>query len=181
MSKQAIEGILFVSKEPISLHDISKLLDEDDTVVLRWMIELINEYKTRGIHIRQVMGGFEMVTSPDIFNFVEKIVPKQVEHDLSQSQLETLAIIAYRQPVKRADIEKVKGKNPDYSLAKLIERDLIDETGDGYIVTDNFLRYFSLNDLKELPELKKLESEQVIAKETELEMEELFEQLGDEI
>lgn len=150
--KKHIESLLFVAKEPLKLEAISELIDVDDAVTLRWMFELQQEYRERGIVIHQIAGGFEMVTAPDCFSIVEKIIPKEIE-TLSRSAFETVAAIAYHQPLTRSQVAKIRGvSNPDYGINILLEKKLIKEEKNGlYITTDEFLKYFGINDLKELP------------------------------
>lgn len=156
IEKKHIEALLFVTKEALTIDQMVHILHEqdktiDEKVIVRWIIELQSEYKDRGMTIRQVAGGFEMVTSPDCHEAVERILPKEYER-LSRAQLETVTIVAYNQPVIRATIGKFRGvKNPDDAIQKVLERGLIEYTEDGYITTDEFLKFFGINDLKELP------------------------------
>lgn len=153
MDKKHVEAALFVAKIPMTIGDIAKIVGEDEKVVLRWILELKDEYKNRGMIIKQIAGGFEMVSSPDCIDVVQQIVPKQYE-SLSRSAEETLAIIAYKQPVKRSVIAKMRGVlNPDHGLVSLIDRHLISETEEGFVTTDQFLHFYAINDLKELPEV----------------------------
>lgn len=153
MSKKNVEAALFVAKNPLTIEEISKMLKEDEKVIMRWIFELKDEYKNKGMIIKQVAGGFEMVSSPECIDIVQKIVPKEYE-TLSPSSFETLAIIAYNQPTKRSTIAKLRGVlNPDHGLSSLLDRHLILETENGYITTDEFLHFFAINDLKELPEI----------------------------
>lgn len=148
-----MEAALFVAKTPMTIEDIAKMIGESESIVLRWILELKEDYKDRGMLIKQVAGGFEMVSNPDCIDVVQQIVPKQYE-GLSRSAEETLAIIAYNQPVKRAFIAKLRGVlNPDHGLSSLLDRHLICETEDGFITTDEFLHFFAINDLKELPKI----------------------------
>lgn len=148
-----MEALLFVTKEPLSLERLSDLLEEEQNIVLRWLMELQHEYKGRGVQIRQVAGGFEMVTADDCHDIIEKVVPKTYD-TLSRSSLETITIVAYNQPVKRSLIARFRGvANPDHGIAGLLEHGLIKETEEGYVTTPAFLKYFGINDLKELPEI----------------------------
>ena len=166
IEKKDLEALLFVSKEPLPLTQIVKYLreineDEDSTnegiekIVLRWLFELKSEYESKGIRIRQVAGGFEMATAPECHLIIEKVVPKEYE-TISKAQMDTLSIIAYNQNINRAKIAKIRGvKNPDEAIARLLERNLIAETESGFITTELFLKFFGINDLKELPVLNK--------------------------
>lgn len=154
--KKDVEALLFVSKEALEVEKIVKLIDDEDVdanTVVRWLFELKNEYSNRGIHIRQVAGGFEMVSSQDCYEVVEKIVPKEYEHDLSKASLLTLAIIIDNQPIIRAHIAKKRGvKNSDHTVQTLLDMNLIKDTEEGFVTTEHFLRYFGVNDIKELKE-----------------------------
>jgi segregation and condensation protein B len=151
LSKKNVEALLFISKEVLKIQDICKILEEDEPVILRYLFELQQDYKDRGIRIRQVAGGFEMVTSEECYDAIEKLVPKEFIDGLTPSVLETVAIIAFHQPMSRANVGKYRGKqNPDYAINQLIDRKLIKESEEGFVTTENFLKYFGLNDIKEL-------------------------------
>lgn len=153
MEKNHLEALLFVSKEPLTVERITKLLEEEEKVVLRWLFELQNEYKDRGIRIRQVAGGFEMVSADECVEAVEKVVQKEIEQ-LPRSVMQTVSVVAYNQPASRALIKKLRGvKDPDYGISMSLSHKLILETQDGYVTTDAFLKYFGINDLKELPKI----------------------------
>lgn len=150
--KENILSLLFVAKEPLSIERISSLLNEEERVISRWVADLEHEFKERGLRIRRVAGGFEMVTSDESFPFVEQLVPKQYER-LSRSSQETVTIVAFNQPVNKATIARYRGiKNPDSGIDTLLEKKLIKETNEGFVTTDEFLKYFGINDLKELQE-----------------------------
>lgn len=160
MEKKHIEALFFVAKEPLTIDEIVKLLskNEEETIdegtVLRWVFELQNEYKERGIRIRQVAGGFEMTTADESFYIVEKLLPKQYDR-LPKSAFETIAAVLVNQPASRATIAKFRGvKNPDDAIEKVLTRKLIASTEEGYVTTDEFLKAFGINDLKQLKELK---------------------------
>lgn len=147
-----MESLLFVAKEPLTPEKISKLLNESESTVNRWLSELERDFENRGIRIRRVAGGFEMVTAQQYHEIVEPIVPKKYEF-LSKPVLETIAIIAFQQPVNRATIARLREvKDPDAGIDSAIGLKLIEQTEQGYITTDNFLKFFGINDLKELEE-----------------------------
>ncbi len=118
-----------------------------------------------GVRLAQVAEGYQLVTHPQLHDYVEKLHQERSrEHLLSQAALETLSIIAYYQPVTKARIEAIRGVNTDHVLTMLLERGLIREEGRGtgpgkpvlYATTSGFLEYFGLRDLKDLPELEAL-------------------------
>lgn len=152
MDKHAVESLLFVAKEPLTAEKISKLLNESESTVNRWLSELERDFENRGIRIRRVAGGFEMVTAQQYHQVIEPIVPKEYEF-LSKPVLETITIIAFQQPVNKATIGRFRGvKNPDTGIESALAMKLIEHTEQGYITTDNFLKFFGINDLKELEE-----------------------------
>lgn len=158
MDKYAVESILFVAKEPLSTEKISKVLSEDENTVNRWLSELERDYEKRGIRIRRVAGGFEMVTAEDYYKVVEPLVPKEYQF-LSKPVLETVTIIATFQPVKKSRIAMYRNvKNPESGIESALSMKLIKETKDGYETTEEFLKFIGVNDLKELQEkLKNIE------------------------
>ncbi|MGN5651089.1 SMC-Scp complex subunit ScpB [Bacillus sp. Brlt_9] len=152
MDKNAVEAILFITKEPITSEKISKLLNEQESTVDRWLSELERDYENRGIQIRRVAGGFEMVSTIKYHQYVEPLVAKEYEF-LSKPTLETITLVATLQPVKKSTIAQYRGvQNPDNGIESALALKLISETSDGYITTDAFLKLFGINDLKELEE-----------------------------
>lgn len=165
VEKKHLEALLFVAKEPLTLKDIKHRLSNDDSlsedIILRWLFELKIDYENRGFRIRQIAGGFEMVSAPECHDVIEKIIPKHYEK-LSTAQNEILGIIAYNQGIKKGKIAKIRGvKNCDEALQRLVEKGLVveneDESGKTYSTTDKFLTYLGINDLKELPPLPSAE------------------------
>lgn len=158
MDKHAVESILFVAKEPYTPEKIAKILNESENTVNRWLSELERDYETRGIRIRRVAGGFEMVTSQQYHEVVEPIVHKEYQF-LPKAVLDTVAVIATVQPVRKATIARYRGvKNPDSGIESALAMKLIKETENGFVTTDEFLKFFGINDLKELEEkLKEIE------------------------
>ncbi len=161
-----IEALVFASSEPVRLREIAGILGINEHTVRNLLDDLMNEYreKQRGIQITQVAGGYQFVTNPEYADFIKKMKKIPRYTPLSQAALETLAIIAYKQPVTRAEIEALRGVSVDSSINTLLERGLIEEKGrkDGpgrpilYATTGNFLKYFGLNDLSELPAIEDL-------------------------
>lgn len=160
MDKHAIESILFVAKEPYTQEKIAKILMESENTVNRWLAELERDYENRGIRIRRVAGGFEMVTAQQYHEVVEPIIPKEYQF-LSKPVLETITIVATLQPVNKATIGRYRGvKNPDSGIDSAVSLKLIKETNTGFTTTEEFLKFFGINDLKELEEkLKEIDTE----------------------
>ncbi len=159
-----IEALVFASSEPVRLREIAEILGIHEYTVRDLLDDLMSEYSQnqRGIQITQVAGGYQFATNPAYADFIKKMKKTPRHTPLSQAALETLAIIAYKQPVTRAEIEALRGVSVDSSLNTLLERGLIEEKGrkDGpgrpilYATTGNFLKYFGLNDLSELPAIE---------------------------
>jgi len=173
-AKAAIESLLFVSGDPLTIDTIRKIIEIDKYNTERLIRELMEDYslKNSGILIVEVGGGFQMVTNPECSPWIKKFLASSTPKRLSQSSLETLAIVAYRQPITKAEIEAIRGVNSDGVIKTLLERRLIKILGRKeapgrplmYGTTQEFLQYFGLNDLSELPTLKELEE---ISKETQ--------------
>jgi segregation and condensation protein B len=163
-AKSIIEAALFISGEPLTIDSLKKLLEIDKFNTERLIKELVSEYSLRnsGLLIVEIAGGFQMVTNPTCAPWVKKLLSTAVPKRLSQSSLETLAIIAYKQPVTKAEIEAIRGVNSDGVVKTLLERRLIKILGRKelpgrplmYGTTKEFLQYFGLKDLTELPTLK---------------------------
>ncbi len=160
-AKAVLEAVIFASSEPVTVKEMSTILELNYETVEQLLAELMAEYddQQRGIQIKEVAEGFQFVTKPEYADYLEKLKKVPRNAPLSQAALETLAIIAYKQPITRAEIETIRGVRVDSSLATLLERGLIEETGrkDGpgrpilYGTTKAFLKYFGLKNLDELP------------------------------
>ncbi len=165
--KNIIESFIFISEEPISLDRIRKLLPETDIrEIKQGIIELIDEFENRngGFHLREVAGGYQFRSRPEYRQWISLLVqPNPVR--LSKAALETLAIVAYRQPIIRADVEHIRGVDSGGIIRMLMERKLIRVLGRKdipgrpliYATTKHFLELFDLKDLKDLPSLKEIE------------------------
>lgn len=156
-----LEALVFASDSPISLKEISKLAHAPQKQVKDVLSELQVDYQTRGIHLDEVAGGWVFRTSPKYAPFVRDLT-KQKPVRLTRAQVETLAIIAYRQPITRPEIDDVRGVDSGPVLKLLLERDLVrilgkrDEPGRPMIygTTGQFLEFFGLKSLKDLPTLR---------------------------
>ncbi|MCG0239038.1 MAG: SMC-Scp complex subunit ScpB [Firmicutes bacterium] len=158
--KAVVEALLLASPEPLTAARIAEVLGVEEREARILIDDLRRDYQApgRGLAIREVAGGYQLVTRPELADYVERLLaPKG--RGLSPAALETLAIIAYRQPITRAEIEAVRGVSVERILDNLLERRLIREVGrrDGpgrpilYGTTQEFLTYFGLKDLSELP------------------------------
>jgi len=166
--KSAIESILFVARKPLSIKNIEEALQMPKNLIEASLEELISEYQPKGINIVKVAGGYLMGTNPDNADFVYKILHEKVKTTLSPQSLEVLSIIAYKQPVTRAEVERIRGVNSDGPIDTLLQKKLIEDGGRSeavgrpylYETTNYFLRHFGLKDLTELPPLPLSQAEQ---------------------
>ena len=163
--KSIIESLLFVSEKPLMLEQIKDVLEGADTVEIR---ELINELKSEhqqrksGIDIVEIAGGFQMCTSAGSAPYLKKFYKIKHAEKVTVPTLETLAIIAYKQPVTRLDIESIRGVNVDGVIRNLTDKGLIriagrkDAAGRPFVygTTRQFLEYFGLRSLDELPKIE---------------------------
>jgi len=167
--KRIIEGLLFIAGEPLSGQKLAEMLELDEENLSLLLEQLRDEYDKaeRGIMISEVAGGYQFCTRPEIAPYVEKLYKPQPVV-LSQASLETLAIIAFKQPITRLEIEAIRGVKVDSALHTLLDRKLIREAGrkEGlgrpilYGTTVEFLRQFGLKDLADLPVLPPIDQEE---------------------
>lgn len=164
-AKQVIEALLFVSEPPVSVESIGLVLEDLDPAAIRKAVEeLKKEYEAanRSLVIQEVAGGYQMTTSPVYAPWLRKFLKKSHGERLSGPSLETLAIIAYKQPVTRQEIEFIRGVNVEGVLKALLEKGLLRIQGRKEIIgrpllygtTREFLEYFGLNTLEELPPIE---------------------------
>lgn len=165
--KSAIEALLFASDKPLTPDQIKKVLGGLDLDQIKKSLEEIgSEYEqtNRGIRIVQIAGGFQMITSSNFAPFLKKLYKERGVERLSRPALETLAIIAYKQPVTKYEIESLRNVNIDGVMGNLLEKDLIRIAGRKkapgrpkvYGTTRQFLEYFGLKSLDELPKIESL-------------------------
>jgi segregation and condensation protein B len=159
--KGLIEALVFVSEHPVSVHDVAKAAGADKKMVRLLADELRQEYSRRGIHLDEVAGGLLFRTSAAYAPFVRDASAKKPVR-MSRAQLETLAIVAYRQPLTRPEVDDIRGVDSGPVLKTLLDRDLVkilgkkDEPGRPllYGTTAAFLEFFGLKALKDLPSLR---------------------------
>jgi len=160
--KRAIECILLVSGNPVTVDQLAAVLEIPAETARLALGELGQEYDERGLQIQEVAGGYQLSTRPEFAVQIQRFLRLDHRESLSQPALETLAIVAYRQPVTRAEVEAVRGVRCEYVLERLVDRHLIRELGRRptlgrpilYGTSDGFLRYFGLRDLGALPPLE---------------------------
>ena len=171
---QHIESLVFVSEQSLSLQDIRSCLEQSFEIELTQdevkeaLDGLIEKYQSNdfGIEIVEMNGGYQYMTKPAYHNSVATLLKQANKKRLSTTAMETLAIIAYKQPVSKGDLEKIRGVNCDYSVQKLLEKELIALAGRSegpgkpilYATSDKFMDYFGLKNLDDLPKLKEFQS-----------------------
>lgn len=156
--KNIIEALLFISSKPVRIKEISDVIGISVEEVRNLLEEMETEYQNRGLQIIQIAGGYQLVTKPEYSEYLKKFTSSPPSR-LSKAALETLAIIAYKQPITRPEIEKIRGVNVDGVINTLLEKKLIkisgrkDVPGKPFLfsTTDEFLSYFGINSLAELP------------------------------
>lgn len=163
--KSVVEALLFVSEKPLTLEQIKDALDNPETSEIRKTIEELRaEYEgaNRGLRITEIAGGFQMITAPYFAPFLKKLYKKRNTQNLSRPALETLAIVAYKQPVTKVEIESLRNVNIDGVMKNLLDKNLIRITGrkrapgSPYVfgTTRQFLEYFGLKSLEDLPKME---------------------------
>lgn len=162
--KSAIESLLFINERPIELVELVEILEADKKEVVSALEELRKDYQQRnsGVCIVLIAGGYQMCSTPENEVWVKKMYQERNKQKLSTASLETLAIIAYKQPITRIEIEAIRGVNVDGVARKLTDLGLIKIGGRKdvigkpflYITTRKFLEYFGINSLKDLPKLE---------------------------
>ena len=156
-----IESLLFVADAPVTPAQLAAALDVEPKAVEEALDQLAADYQQRGLRLQRKAGRVQLVTAPEAAPAVERFLGLELSSKLSPAALETLAIVAYRQPVTRAQVEAIRGVNSDSVLRTLINKGLIEEVGRLeqvgrpilYGTTFEFLQYFGLQDLQDLPPL----------------------------
>lgn len=159
--KLAVESILFVADEPVELAALARIAGASLEEVERAVEALAADCQGRGVRIQRAGSAVQMVTAPEAAPYVERFMGVEEDHRLSAAALETLAIIAYKQPITRAAIEAIRGVNCERALATLKARGLIAEVGRAegpgrpylFGTTFRFLEYFGLEKPEDLPPL----------------------------
>lgn len=166
--KSIVESVLFVNENPISIDEIVTALDFEKKQIQQALEELKADYDSNnsGICIVAVAGGYQMCTSPENAEWIKKLYKSKFRNRLSSAALEIMAIVAYKQPITRLEIEAIRGVNCEQIVRTLFNGGLIKVKGRKdvlgrpflYGTTRKFLEYFGLNSLGELPSLEKEES-----------------------
>ena len=158
--ERSIEAILMVVDEPVSEIILAQVLEKTIDEVEAALAHLVTTYDDRGFSLRKINGGWRFYSNPDYHSAVEKFVLDGQQNRLTQAALETLSVIAYRQPVSRARVSAIRGVNVEAVMKTLITRGLVEESGieheSGailYKTTSYFLERLGLNSLEDLPAL----------------------------
>lgn len=165
--KSAIESMMFVWGKPLHIKEIAEIFNVDKKEIYDYCKELQEEYEQegRGIVIREVNKSFQFVTRKENLDYIERLCTPVKHRKLSQSALEVLAIVAYKQPVTKGEIEAVRGIRCDRVIEGLSRKNLVAEVGRSdavgrpilYGTTDEFLKQFGFETLKELPSIEDIE------------------------
>ena len=176
--KALVEALIFAAQEPLSINQIRSIYQDENVrsdesrhiepeAIRQIVDELNNEYikQDRPYRIVQIAGGYQFATLSEYAEWLGKLYREQGRRKLSQSGVETLAIVAYKQPITKAEIEKIRGVNCDYVLKNLLEKELLTVTGRAesvgrpllYGTTREFLKHFGLNDITDLPRPREIE------------------------
>jgi len=167
--KSIVEGLLFAWGDPLSIKDISKILNIEEKHVSKLINEMIDEfnYDRRGLKIIRIKDKYQLTTRPEHYEWISMLFQDNKGNNLSTAALETLAIIAYKQPITKAEIEAIRGVRCDKAIETLLNRELIKEIGRlertgrpiVYGTTEEFLKYFGIRDLDDLPDINDLNTE----------------------
>lgn len=161
-----IESLIFVAGEPLKIKEIASIIGCNIEKAKVLMDELMEQYKNmqRGISLININDEYQFVTKHENSSYIQKLLKTNTRQSLSQAALETLAIIAYKQPVTRINIDEIRGVKSDRAILTLLERGLIKESGRLevagrpilYSTTDKFLVHFGLENLEQMPLLEDL-------------------------
>lgn len=170
-----IEALVFCSGEPLTASDLRRCLSEmfesdiPEEHIENAVTDLVKKYQKDDFSfvLEKIGGGYVFLTKPAYQSSISILLRHQSQKRLSSAQLETLSIIAYKQPITKSEIEQIRGVNCDYSVQKLLEKELITIKGKSegigrpmlYGTSQKFMDYFGINDLKDLPQPKDFEAE----------------------
>lgn len=170
MLKSKIESLLFISAKPMSSRQLADLLKAKPKEIEDAGDELVEDYKNnkRGVQIVKNGQKYQMVSAPENAKVVQEFISDETSGELSRPSLETLTIIAYRGPISKIDIDRIRGVNCSLILRNLMLRGLIEsredkKKGDAYYnVTFDFIRFLGINDIKELPDYERLSKDDTL-------------------
>lgn len=168
--KSKIESLLFISAKPMPIKQLANLIGEKNQEIERAAAELIEDYKKdkRGVQIIKNNSKYQMVSSPDNAKLVQEFIKDETTGELSRPSLETLTMIAYRGPVAKIDLDRIRGVNCSLILRNLLLRGLIEGKCDNkkketyYSITFDFIKFLWINNIKELPDYERLNKDDTI-------------------
>jgi segregation and condensation protein B len=179
----AIEALLFSSDQPLPMGLLAESLEADPAEISEALLALASETAARGagVELREIAGGWQFVTSPEQADWVGRMLRGKRRMRLSRAALETMAIIAYKQPVTKSEVEAIRGVDASAVMTTLLERNLVTIRGRSKVVgrpllygtTQEFLEYFGLRDLAELPRPEELKALVAAREPEQLDMMEL--------
>jgi len=160
---KTLEALLFVAGKPLRAKDLAKILDADEALVKQALNILFEQKKDAGVVLLENNGEYQLSTNSAYSTQIKSFLNAELREKLTDATVEVLAIIAYRQPISKGEIEAIRGVNSQYSLRALLMRGLIEKTSNPadarsflYQTTTEFLMHLGLNSTKELPEFEKL-------------------------
>jgi len=175
--KGILEALLFVADEPLSLNRLSEITGETKQAIKDSLEQLRSEYvkKNRGFQLREIAGGYRLYTHPAYAPYIDKLVLSSDFRRLTQASLETLAIIAYKQPLTRQEIGEIRGVNAEAVISSLLEKGLIEEAGKKdapgqpilYRTSRAFLEAFGMKGLDDLPPIEEFEPDETTRRQIE--------------
>ena len=170
-----IEALIFASDKSITAEEILQVLTEilQEPIEIKFILEQIEQIRIKylqldlAIELVQLNGGYQFLTKKEYYGAINQLQIQRSKKKLSQAALETLSIIAYKQPITKLEIEQIRGVNCDYTVQKLLEKELISISGKAetigkpllYTTSSLFMDYFGINSSKDLPQINELISE----------------------
>lgn len=156
-----IEAILFTMGESVEVSKLAAAIEHDEETTIKIIHNMMDHYENRGIQIIELENAFQMCTKQEMYEYLIKVAAQPKKHILTDVLLETLSIIAYKQPITKIEIEKIRGVKCDHAVNKLVEYNLVCELGrlDApgrpllFGTTEEFLRNFGVHSISELPVL----------------------------
>lgn len=168
--KSKIESLLFISSKPMAANQIADLLKVDKKEIIKSADELLADYKNNNAGVQIIKDGqkYQMASSPENSKIIQDFIKDEIDGELSRPSLEALTIIAYRGPVSKIDLDRIRGVNCSLILRNLLLRGLIEEKFDKkknesyYKISFDFIRFLGLNDIKDLPDYERLSKDDTI-------------------
>lgn len=168
--KSKIESLLFISAKPMAVKELAGLIKKSEAEILSAGDELAEEYKNnhKGIQIIKNGPKFQMVSAPENAQLIQEFIKDETTGELSRPSMETLTIIAYRGPISKIDLDRIRGVNCSLIIRNLLLRGLIEAKHNTvkqetyYTVTFDFIRFLGINDVKELPDYERLSKDDAI-------------------